>query len=122
MESIGERLRAVREDRKITLQEAAARTRIHERYLEALEDERYGVLPASTYVSAFLRTYARFLGIDEDEALSLYHRDKTERDEDETLWTDDPVEVPETPPRKVVIAVSAVIVVVAAVVYYYVLR
>jgi cytoskeletal protein RodZ len=63
-DGFGAALRAARASRGLTLTEASARTRIHERYLEALEQERLDVLPPYPFARGFLRTYAVELGLD----------------------------------------------------------
>lgn len=67
---IGERLRAAREARGISLEEAAAGTRIKRLYLEALENETFSLLPSPAHARGFLRRYARWLGLDETVLLA----------------------------------------------------
>jgi hypothetical protein len=61
---IGSSLRTAREHRQLDLPAVERATRIRTRYLAALEDERFDVLPAPAYAKGFLRTYADFLGLD----------------------------------------------------------
>jgi Helix-turn-helix domain len=61
---IGNSLREARLRREIDFVEAEAATKIRGKYLRALEDEQFDVLPAQTYVKGFLRTYAEYLGLD----------------------------------------------------------
>ena len=61
---IGSSLRAAREHQKLGLADVEEATRIRTKYLRALEDERWDVLPGTAYVKGFLRTYADFLGLD----------------------------------------------------------
>src|SRR2546428_2842441 len=61
---IGNALRSVRERRGLELREVERETRIRERYLAALEEERFERLPARAYAKGFLRVYADFLGLD----------------------------------------------------------
>jgi hypothetical protein len=61
---IGEQLRGAREARGITIESAAADTRIARRFLDALESERWQDLPAPVYVRGFLRSYAGYLRLD----------------------------------------------------------
>src|SRR5687767_899911 len=65
----GEILRAARMRRRISLVEAEQATRIRQRYLQALEDDDYAVLPPGVYSVGFLRNYAIFLGVPPDEVL-----------------------------------------------------
>jgi hypothetical protein len=61
---IGSSLKAARLRQGVELPEAEAATKIRAKYLRALEDERFDVLPAQTYVKGFLRAYADYLGLD----------------------------------------------------------
>jgi cytoskeletal protein RodZ len=61
---IGNSLREARVRRGIDFAQAELGTKIRGKYLRALEDEQFDVLPAQTYVKGFLRTYAEYLGLD----------------------------------------------------------
>jgi helix-turn-helix protein len=61
---IGSSLREARIRQGYDLAEAEVGTKIRGKYLDALEEERFDVLPAPTYVKGFLRSYADFLGLD----------------------------------------------------------
>jgi cytoskeleton protein RodZ len=61
---IGSSLREARLRQGSDLVEAEAATKIRSKYLRALEEERFEVLPAQTYVKGFLRSYADYLGLD----------------------------------------------------------
>src|SRR5256885_11888124 len=64
MTDIGPTLREARMRREIDLAEAERRTKIRVRYLRALENEEWDVLPDGPYARSFIRTYASFLGLD----------------------------------------------------------
>ncbi|MBA2476569.1 MAG: helix-turn-helix domain-containing protein [Actinobacteria bacterium] len=64
MFEIGTSLREARIRQGLELVEAEAATKIRGTYLAALEEERFGQLPAQTYVKGFLRSYSEFLGLD----------------------------------------------------------
>jgi helix-turn-helix protein len=64
MFEIGNSLREARLRRELELSDAEHGTKIRGKYLRALEDERFELLPAHTYVKGFLRAYADFLGLD----------------------------------------------------------
>ncbi len=66
----GSWLRQQRELREITLREISDATKISMRYLEALEEERFDLLPATLFARGFLRQYARYVGLDPDEAVN----------------------------------------------------
>ena len=64
MFEIGNSLREARLRRGIDFPQAEVATKIRGKYLRALEDEQFEVLPAQTYIKGFLRTYAEYLGLD----------------------------------------------------------
>src|SRR5687768_1989545 len=64
MPEIGETLREARMRRRIDITEVEAATKIRAKYLRALENEEWGLLPGPTFVKTFLRTYAEYLEID----------------------------------------------------------
>ncbi len=65
-------LRRQRELRQVSLREIADVTKISIRYLEALEEDRFDVLPAPVFAKGFLREYARYVGLDPDEVVNTY--------------------------------------------------
>jgi cytoskeleton protein RodZ len=72
MGAFGERLRREREMRGITLDEISESTKISRRHLEALEKEDFDSLPGGVFNRGFVRAYARFLGLDEEQAVADY--------------------------------------------------
>jgi transcriptional regulator with XRE-family HTH domain len=64
MPEIGETLREARMRARIDVSEIESRTKIRAKYLRALENEEWGLLPGPTFVKSFLRTYAEALGLD----------------------------------------------------------
>lgn len=64
MFEIGNSLREARLRRHIEFADAEHGTKIRGKYLRALEDERFELLPSHTYIKGFLRTYAEYLGLD----------------------------------------------------------
>ena len=64
MFEIGTSLREARLRRHVEFADAEHGTKIRGKYLRALEDERFELLPSHTYVKGFLRTYAEYLGLD----------------------------------------------------------
>ncbi len=65
--SVGERLRAAREEKKLSLEDIAAQTRIPRRHLESIESADWEHLPAPTYTIGFARSYASVVGLDRAE-------------------------------------------------------
>ena len=72
MGSFGERLRREREMRGIGLDEIATATKISTRNLRALENEKFDQLPGGIFNKGFVRAYAKFLGIDQDQIVAEY--------------------------------------------------
>ncbi len=64
MFEIGNSLREARVRQGLEYPQVELATKIRAKYLRALEDEQFGVLPAQPYVKGFMRTYAEFLGLD----------------------------------------------------------
>jgi hypothetical protein len=71
---IGSVFREARNRRKIDLSEVEAVTRIRARYLRAIENEEWDVLPGGVYTRGFIRTYASFLGLDGERLAEDYRR------------------------------------------------
>ncbi len=70
---LGERFRAAREERGLTLSEVGEQLRIRSVYLSAIEEENWKAIGAPVYIRGFLRTYARFLGLDPEEAVGEFN-------------------------------------------------
>jgi len=64
MFEIGRSLQEARERRRLSYSQVEQDTKIRSRYIKALEDEQFSVLPGPTYTKGFLRAYADFLGLD----------------------------------------------------------
>ena len=65
--TVGERLRAAREKKKLTLEDVAAQTRIPQRHLSSIETAEWDSLPAPTYTIGFAKNYAGIVGLDRTE-------------------------------------------------------
>ena len=74
MATLGEKLREAREARGLTLREVADSTRISVRHLEAIEADDYKPLPGGVFNKGFIKAFARYVGVDEAEALSDYNK------------------------------------------------
>src|ERR1700756_1879884 len=70
--NFGERLKRERELREVTLEEITQATRIGPRFLEALENEDWAQLPGGVFNRGFVRSVARYLGLDEEAFLAEY--------------------------------------------------
>ncbi len=73
MFEIGSSLREARLRQRLELSEIESATRIRSRYLQALEDERFDVLPGTAYARGFLRTYAEHLGLNGQRFVDEYN-------------------------------------------------
>jgi helix-turn-helix protein/uncharacterized protein DUF4115 len=69
---LGATLRDAREARQLAFEEVSAATRIHPRYLAALEAERFDTLPGRAYARSFLHEYATYVGLDPAPLVSEY--------------------------------------------------
>ncbi len=72
MAEIGATLRAARMGARIDVSEIEAQTKIRAKYLRALENEEWDLLPGPTFVRSFLRTYAEALGLDAKALVEEY--------------------------------------------------
>lgn len=73
-QTLGEKLRQAREDRGVSISEVAEQTRISPHYIECIENDDYGPLPGGIFNKGFVKSYAKFVGVDEQEALADYSR------------------------------------------------
>ena len=77
-DSIGPYLLKARETQGLSLNQVASLTRIQSKFLQALENEEFQVLPEQVFTRGFVRTYARSLGLDEEDALRRFTESTTE--------------------------------------------
>ena len=72
MAALGDEFRAAREARHLSLSDVSEQIHIRSTYLESIECEDWAAIAAPVYVKGFIRTYARFLGLDQEEAVRRY--------------------------------------------------
>ncbi|MGZ8373765.1 MAG: RodZ domain-containing protein [Nitrospira sp.] len=72
MESVGEFFKQVRETKGLTVDEVASKTRIRTDFVKALEDGNFAKLPDQVFAKGFVRSYARSLGLDEEDAIHRF--------------------------------------------------
>lgn len=84
MAEIGSTLREARMRARIDISEVEARTKIRAKYLRAIENEEWDLLPGTVYVKSFLRTYGDFLGLDSRLLIDEFKR-RYERPDDHEL-------------------------------------
>jgi len=96
MESPGKILKKEREMRNISLEKICSFTKIKEHHLEAIEGDRYELLPPPLYVKGYLKIYAKYLSLDEKDILLLYENYL------KTLLPPEPPKLPPeaSPPKK----------------------
>ncbi|MBX7533055.1 DUF4115 domain-containing protein [Qipengyuania sp. 1XM1-15A] len=80
VQRVGERLRETREAKGLSIEQVAADTRIPQRHLSTIEAGQFSALPSRTYAIGFSRTYARTLGLDENEVLDQVRAELAEAD------------------------------------------
>src|SRR5262245_48810595 len=116
--SFGTWLRRQRELREISLRDVAERTKISLRYLEAMEDDRFDLLPAPVFAKGFLREYARYIGLSPDEVVNHY-LSVHGLDGSETPGDAAPAEDPAARPRRRVVIAAALVLLAALAVTAY---
>lgn len=80
-QTLGEKLRQAREERDISISEVAEQTRISPLYIESIENDDYSPLPGGIFNKGFVKSFAKFVGVDEDEALQDYSRQLSQQNE-----------------------------------------
>ncbi|MDS9997507.1 cell shape determination protein RodZ [Bacillus atrophaeus] len=75
MTELGIRLKEAREEKAMSLDDLQAATKIQKRYLTALEEGNYDIIPGSFYVRAFIKQYAESVGLDSDQLFEEFKKD-----------------------------------------------
>jgi len=129
MASIGQELKRERELRGISLKEIADSTKINIRFLRALEEDRLDMLPEQFFTRGIIRTYANYLGLDEQGVLNTYLEDLQSQKTQEVPAEDKKLEeneIPESPPKEKKISSLSALMVLAVIaliiIMYFVLR
>jgi len=97
---LGATLREARNRRRIDLSEVEAATKIRTRYLRAMENEEWDVLPGGPYARGFIRTYATFLGLDGERLADDYRHDVEAGGSSERAPRAEPTVAAPRPPRR----------------------
>jgi cytoskeletal protein RodZ len=113
--TFGERLKRERELREVKLAEVSAATRISERFLQALENEDWSRLPGGIFGRGFVRTIARYLGLDEENLLAEYDLARTESAAPVASKPDEPIP---SPPKWIPVLLAVGVLALLAVVVY----
>src|SRR2546427_10125893 len=74
MANLGASFKKARESKGISLERIAAETRISTRFLLAIENEEFNLLPGGIFNRGFVRTYAEKVGLDPDQSVADYER------------------------------------------------
>lgn len=113
--SVGERLRAAREEKGLSLEDIAAQTRIPRRHLESIEAADWDRLPAPTYTIGFARNYASIVGLDRADVADQLRAEMGGQRTTTMAEVFEPADPARTMPRSLVIgAILAVIVLIVA--------
>lgn len=75
-QTLGEKLKSIRLERRLSIVEVSKYTKIQTKYLEYMEDGNYTKLPADVYVKGFLRSWASYMGVNEQALTKQYEREK----------------------------------------------
>jgi cytoskeletal protein RodZ len=79
MATLGQQLKQSREEKGVSLHEIAESTHIGVRFLQAIENDAYDVLPGGVFNRAFVRKFAKEVGFDEEQAVNLYEEQLEEQ-------------------------------------------
>lgn len=75
-ETLGEKLKKIREEQKISYEEVEKRTKIRKRYIKAIESNNFSELPAGVYAKGFVKNYAKLLNLSEAKVLELFEKER----------------------------------------------
>lgn len=81
---IGKRLKEAREEQNITLESLQDETKIQKRYLTAIEEGNFHILPGTFYARAFIKEYANAVGLDPEELLAVHESELPATEEQQT--------------------------------------
>lgn len=79
MQKFGDLLTSARKKKKISIDKASSDLVIKKEHIVALEQENWNVLPEPAFIKGYIKSYALYLGLDQDYTLALYRRDFDER-------------------------------------------
>ena len=105
-ESVGFILRQARQARSLTLEQVAQATHIRQRYLQALEENDFGVMPSHVQVRGFLRSYSEFLDLNAVDLLSSLSQTESSASLPPTASTTPPPEKSVTPAQAIYVDIG----------------
>jgi transcriptional regulator with XRE-family HTH domain len=125
MASVGQELKRERELRGISLKEIADTTKIGLRFLRALEEDRLDLLPEKFFTRGIIRSYAKYLGLDEENIMNTYLENLQTAEEEEAKEFETE-ESPKPLPRKIkswlVVTLTFIAVLALVIVLYFVFQ
>lgn len=113
MDYFGDYLKKEREQKKISLEEIRDSTKINIRFLKALEEDKFDLLPGKFFTRGIIRTYANYIGLDVKDVLNKYHEfllSQKSPQEKEDMDRDQINEI--KPPKKVKIILGIVVIII----------
>jgi cytoskeletal protein RodZ len=113
--NFGERLKREREMREVSMDELTKATRISKRFVEALENEDWDKLPGGMFGHGFIRTIARYLGLDEEGLLGEYDLARADKAVPAPLKNEERIP---SPPKWLPVVAAIVILLLAAGLFY----
>ncbi|MDR0434869.1 MAG: DUF4115 domain-containing protein [Gracilibacteraceae bacterium] len=123
MTGVGETLRAAREDMGLSYQDVERSIKIRAFYIQAIEEERFGELPGAAYVKGFIRSYAKYLRLDDDAVIAAYMSSPPAQREENSPPPAPPPRIQSRPPsfRRLALLLTAVVamVLVVALAFYF---
>jgi len=81
MLTVGQILKNARLKRNLTLQEVEKNIKIREKYIKALEENRWEIFPSRVYIIGVIKTYTSFLNLDTNKILAFFRRDYEKKEE-----------------------------------------
>lgn len=72
MDLFGDKLREIRMEKKLSIDQVARETKISKKYLDAIEENDFSIFPSETYLIGFLRSYTEYLGLDSSKYITQY--------------------------------------------------
>ena len=75
-ETLGEKLKKIRGDLKLSYDDVEKATKIRKKYIKAIEENDYNTLPHDIYTRGFLKNYAKFLEVSQERVLEIYKRER----------------------------------------------
>ncbi|MFZ0808245.1 MAG: RodZ domain-containing protein [Candidatus Sulfotelmatobacter sp.] len=98
MGEFGDKFRKAREKKDISLDDVSNVTKISSRMLQAIEEERFDLLPGGVFNKGFIRAYAKHLGLNDEEAVTDYLACLRQAQIDaQQVWSDRPAAAPRQP-------------------------